>query len=336
MIDDKYLPDLIESLRGAIVRCPDHKITNINQDEKKRNSDFAVFILSYGRADNPKTWKTLMNEKRIYNQDTYFICSDDDKQLDEYIENFGDKVLVFNKEKTMPYMDAGDNFQKTNVVLWARNVCFAFAKQLGYRFFVEFDDDYDVFSQRIFYDNEKLMIKYITDYDRMLQIHIDFLKNTPTRCVTFAQHGDFIGGAGNGNAQRGWQRKVMNSFFCDMEKPFFFDGTMNDDVNYYVQSGRRGVLNFNLFGFSLNQEQTQASAGGLTDAYLEGGTYLKSIYATLFEPSSAKIGYIGHGDNKRMHHKINANFTYPLILDEKYAKNTYEELNSVPSDMDDF
>jgi len=317
---------------NALIKYPNGKITNINTDNTKRDENFCIFIMTFGRADKIKTYKTLMEyEGTSLNQDFYLICSDDDKQLDNYIELYGDRVLVFNKKKMIPALDKADNFEKYNVILYARNICFAFAKKLGYRYFVELDDDYDIFSQRIFYGNEdpskakKLYMKKIKDYDRLFRIHLDFLKSTPCKTITMAQHGDFIGGVGNGNALRGWQRKVMNSFFCDVEDPFQFEGTINEDVNYYTQSGRLGILNFNLFGYSLNQETTQASSGGMTEQYLSGGTYLKSFYSILFSPSSVTIGKISHGVNARMHHRVNNNYSYVKILDEKYSKNIMDE-----------
>jgi len=187
----------IEGFKKAIVKCPSEKVTNITTDSTKRNPDFCVFIMTFGRSDNIKTYKTLMEyEGAKLNQDLYFICSDDDKHLDRYIEKFGDKVLVFNKKAMVPYLDKADNFDKYNVILYARNICFTFAKVLGYRYFLELDDDYDIFSQRIFYDNEKLMMKKILDYDKLFDIHLDFLKSTPCRTITMSQHGDYIGGVG--------------------------------------------------------------------------------------------------------------------------------------------
>jgi len=327
----------IQDFKKAFIKYPEHKITNINTDETKRNEDFCVFIMTYGRADNIKTYKTLMEyEGTSFNQDLYFICSDDDKHLQDYIDKFGDRVLVFNKKAMVPYLDKADNFDNYKVILYARNICFSFASQLGYRYFVALDDDYDIFSQRIFFDNEKLMMKKILDYDKLFDIHLEFLKNTPVKTITMSQHGDYIGGVGNGNARRGWQRKVMNSFFCDIQDPFLFRGSINEDVNYYVESGRQGILNFNLFGFALNQETTQASGGGMTDMYLNGGTYLKSFYSVMIIPSAVKIGTIGNGEFKRLHHKVKGNFCYPKILDEKYSKNTYKEVHPEISELDDF
>lgn len=314
-------------IEEAIIKCPAEKITNINTDASKRDDNFCVFIMTFGRADNNKTYKTLMEYDGVsFNQDFYLICSDDDSKLQDYIDKYKDRVLVFNKKKMIPYLDKADNFENYKVILYARNICFAFAKKLGYRYFVELDDDYDIFSQRIFYGNEDiskaktLMMKKIKDYDRLFKIHLDFLKSTPCKTITMAQHGDFIGGVGNNNAIRGWQRKVMNSFFCDIEDPFLFEGSINEDVNYYSTAGRLGILNFNLFGYSLNQETTQASSGGMTDQYLQGGTYLKSFYSILFNPSSVTVGKISHGENARMHHRVDNNTSYVKIIDEKHSK----------------
>jgi len=334
------IKESISHFSNAIVKIPSEKITNINEKSENRMEDFCVFILSYGRSDNVKTYKTLMEyDNAIFNQDFYIVCSDDDKDLDNYLEKFGDRVIIFNKEKMIPYLDKGDNFEKINVILYARNICFTLAEKMGYKYFVELDDDYDIFTQRIFYDNKRLIQVNLFDLDTMFKVHLDFLKNTENtkvKTITMSQHGDFIGGVDNMSAQRGFQRKVMNSFFCDINKPFLFDGSINEDVNYYTQSGIRGELNFNLFGFSLHQEKTQKSSGGMTETYLDGGTYLKSFYTILYSPSCTKIASIGQGVNKRIHHRISTNNAYPKILDEKYSKFTYDELHKKESILDDF
>ena len=89
-------------IEHAIVKCPVDKITNINNNVSKRDETFCVFIMTFGRADNIKTYKTLMEyEGTSFNQDFYLICSDDDKKLQDYIDKFGDRVLIFNKKKVL-------------------------------------------------------------------------------------------------------------------------------------------------------------------------------------------------------------------------------------------
>ena len=312
-------------MEKAIKRCPSEKVVNTNNLDK-RDDEFCVFILSYGRAEDVRTAKTLLKDGGSFSQDYYIVCSDDDKSLDTYIKNYGDRVLVFNKDEMAPYTDTGDNFDKRNVVIFARNICFSFAKKLGYRYFVQFDDDYHKFMNRYIYDNKMLVHSDITDFDKMLKVHLDFLKNTPCTIVAMAQGGDFIGGAGNGNALKGYKRKVMNSFFCDLERPFYFYGTMNEDATYYAHASRMGILVMTLYGWMLDQASTQANSGGLTDIYLESGTYLKSFYSVMYSPSNTKIGKLGSGAGERIHHNINGRAAFPEIIDEKYAKKTYTEI----------
>ena len=50
------------------------------------NKEFAIFILTYGRSDRVITYETL--KKRGYTGKVYFICSDDDKELKKYKNNY--------------------------------------------------------------------------------------------------------------------------------------------------------------------------------------------------------------------------------------------------------
>lgn len=327
MTDSKYLEtyeQLNPDLRSAVKRMPENKVSKNHPDAPK---DFCLFILTFGRPNACKTLKTLQKSTR-FNTDYYLVCSDDDKSLPEYIENFGERVLVFNKKDMLPYIDRGDNFDKFNVILYARNICFTLADMLGYRYFCEFDDDYTEFRHR-FHDEDvdSCLSRYITDYDELFRVHLDFFQKTPTKTITISQMGDYIGGWQNGNVRRGYQRKVMNSFFCDIQQPFLFEGTINEDVNFYTQGGRKGEVMFNLFGFGLNQEMTQQNSGGMTEQYLDGGTYLKSFYSVMYSPSCVKVGTISHGKNERYHHRVDGKSAYVKIIDPKYKANTYNELN---------
>lgn len=294
--------------------------------------------MTYGRAENIATLDTLQKAHE-YSQDTYFICSDDDKQLPKYQELYGDRVLVFSKEKMLDYIDTGNNFGTNKGILYARNICFVFAEMMGYRYFLEFDDDYTSFSQRIFSPGDILKeTPNIGFLDRIFMQYLTFLKSvTSVRTVTMSQGGDYIGGSANIRVIKCYQRKVMNSFFCDVQRPFLFDGAINEDVNYYTQSGRLGILNFNLFGHKLKQQITQKNAGGMTDQYKESGTYIKSFYSVIFSPSCVKVGTMAGWSRSpvtgevtgylRIHHLVKSDNAYVKILDEKYRTQTPSELN---------
>jgi hypothetical protein len=101
-----------------------------------------------------------------------------------------------------------------------------------------------------------------------------------------------------------------------------FFGHMNEDVSAYVTYGHRGDLMASTEQVYLTQKPTQTTAGGMSDAYLESGTYVKSFYTVMANPSCVQIGTMGdpRGSGYRIHHKINWHKAVPKIIDEKHRK----------------
>ncbi len=280
-----------------------------------KEKNFAAFILTYGRPDNVKTYKTL---KRFgYTGKIYLICSTDDDEVVKYKEKYKDQVVVFNKNDVK--FDSADNFKDKRVIVYARNACFKIAKDLGYKYFIQLDDDYTDFSYR--FDN-KFIYKdgrgYINKVDDIFDAILNYYKKIPAKSIALSQNGDWIGGK-----QSNWakvltpKRKCMNSFFCSTDRPFKFSGRINEDVNTYTRLGTVGNLFFTIPNVSLKQTDTQSSKGGMSDIYLQSGTYIKSFYSVMFNPSSVKVGML-NTEKSRLHHKINWNNTVPKIINEKH------------------
>lgn len=282
--------------------------------------DFAVFILSHGRANNVSTVKAM--QKSGYTGKYYIVIDNEDNTADEYYKIFGkDKVIMFDKQAVSDdkTLDKFDNRDEKGVIYFARNACFDIAKELGLRYFVQFDDDYTRFEFR--YEKEGVLKhdKIIKNLDEIFNLLIDFLEKSGALSVCFAQGGDFIGGLNSSVWQAGLRRKAMNSFVCSTEREFRFVGRINEDVNTYVSLANVGKLFFTLADISLEQGRTQANSGGMTEAYLNGGTYVKSFYTIICAPQAAKISLMGE-KYKRMHHKISWNYCAPKILNEKWKK----------------
>lgn len=291
-------------------------IKNKMQIQKTENNDnFAVFILTARRPDNIKTLKAL--KKSGYTGKTYLLVDDDDPTANEYKKNFGDMVILLDKKKAIKMTDSADNFDNRKGIIYARNYAFVIAKQFGLKYFLELDDDYTNFGIRYNKDNV-LKETQIRNFDYIVEIMIKFLKKSNAKTVAFAQGGDFIGGVSN-FFKKGIARKAMNSFFCKTENQFLFRGRINEDVNTYTYLGSVGELFFTITNLSLNQEQTQKSSGGMTEIYLDSGTYVKSFYSVMFMPSCVKISVMGN-HNMRLHHKISWNNCVPKILHEKFKK----------------
>lgn len=94
-------------------------------------------------------------------------------------------------------------------------------------------------------------------------------------------------------------------------------GTLNEDVNIYTYLGSQGKLFLTVLDLAINQLQTQSNTGGITETYLDVGTYIKSFYSVMIMPSAVKIGMMGNC-NMRIHHKIKWNNCVPKIINEKY------------------
>lgn len=283
--------------------------------------DFAVFILAHGRPDKLVTVNTLL--KGGYTGKYYIILDDGDKTIDEYKQKFGkEHILIFNKAKTLETFDIMDNFQDDKVVVFARNVCFDFARELGLTYFAEFEDDYELFAYRYPDGNTLRHIDASPDLDEIFNITIDFLNDTKARTVAFAQAGEMMGGTNGQVWKKRLKRKAMNTFFFKVgtpEEDIKFIGRFNDDVNTYVSLGSRGELFLQFANINLDQTLTQKKTGGNTDAYLQYGTYVKSFYSVMCNPSSVKVAMMGE-THRRIHHAVDWEHTVPKIISDKYKK----------------
>ena len=279
--------------------------------------DFALLILSHGRGDNVITIKTMI--ACGYTGKWYIIVDNEDDQYDLYVKNYGkEHIIVFDKLKKFNECDRGDLYQKRNGVLYARNVCFEVAEQLGLTYFLELDDDYIEFRQR--YEKEgTLSSRFVMDMDSVINATLEFLDTSNATCIAWAQMGDFIGGLSCSMFRDRMTRKVMNSFFCKVDRKFDFVGRMNDDVNTYVVEGSRGKLFLTVADIALNQVDTQQNKGGLTDMYLDNGTYIKSFFSVMYSPSNVKISTMGV-THIRFHHSVDWEHCVPKIISSKFKK----------------
>ena len=280
-------------------------------------NDFAVFILTHGRADNVVTMRAL--QRGGYTGRWYMIIDNEDSDTEKYLENFGkDHVIMFNKQEAYDRADTMDNFNNHRAIIYARNESFRIAKDLGLTYFLMMDDDYKEIDFR-YEDGKKLAGKPARDLDRIFEAMLKFLDVSGAATVAFAQGGDFLGGLDGGNFKKRLLRKAMNSLFCRTDRPIDFRGTMNEDVTTYTVLGSRGRLFFTLCDMCIIQLPTQSLNGGMTEAYTETGTYVKTFYSVMAMPSCIKVSMM-HSKHKRIHHRIDWECCVPKILNEKYRK----------------
>lgn len=284
-------------------------------------ADLCVLILTHGRPDRVATLRAL--ETHGYTGAVFLVIDDEDKAADEYRRLHGERVVMFSKAALVDSVDTGDNFPQRNTVLFARHAAFEIAKRLGFRYFVTLDDDYSGWYYR--FDREGRYGAFKLDpLDWLFSALADYLAATPFATLAISQGGDHIGGSESKKAISA-KRKAMNVFVCDTGRPFRYVARMNDDVTTYVNLQRRGLPFLTFLAAQVNQAETQSRAGGLTEMYEQFGTYVKSFYSVMFDPSCVRVASLGDprvggAGYKRLHHVIDWNATAPAILHERHRK----------------
>lgn len=284
-----------------------------------KHKSFVVFILSHGRASNVRTLKTV--RKAGYTGKVILVIDNEDSMDKDYYRIYGkDNVYMFDKKDIAERYDQMDNFDERRTIFYARNACFEIAKKLGYKYFLELDDDYTQVAYKVIRDNKFKSIQ-VTNANELFDCMLDYLDVTKAVTVAFAQGGDFIGGKDNQRFRDKILRKAMNSFFCKTDRAFEFIGRVNEDVNTYTLLGMQGKLLLTYTDIVIEQIQTQKQKGGMSEQYLDSGTYLKSFYSVICCPSCVTINMMGGKKNTmRLHHNVSWNNCTPKIISDKYKK----------------
>ncbi len=280
--------------------------------------NFALFILSHGRSDRIHTLKALHNAG--YTGDWHIIIDDQDETADQYYKLYPGKVIIFDKEASARETEEGNNFNDRHAIVFARNACFRIAEQLGIDYFMQLEDDYTRFEYR--FDNKYNYISElpVLSLDDVLESMLKYYKSIPALAIAMLQSGDFIGGreGSNGQCVR-TSRKAMNTLLCSTKRPFKYFGIMNDDVCVYTHHQNLGHLFLSINSVAIKQLGTQKQKDGNAILYLKYGTYVKSFYSVMFQPSSVTVRMMGPV-NPRLHHFVKWKNTAPSILEEKYRK----------------
>lgn len=276
-------------------------------------------ILTHGRPEHVHTYKAL--KKAGYTGPIVIVVDNEDSTADQYKAIYGNEVYVFDKTKESETTDACDNFQHREAIVYARNASYRIARELGYEYFIQLDDDYRYFEYRMGKNQTYCFYYLIKNLDSLLESLLTFFITSHATAIAIAQTGDFIGGKDSGICSPSWtlKRKCMNTWLCHVNKPLIFCGHMNEDCSQYVVQGRRGGIFLQISMLSIKQVDTQKAGGGMTDTYKNNGTYLKTFYTILQAPSCVKISRLGPV-HPRIHHNIQFNNCASKIIREEFKK----------------
>lgn len=281
--------------------------------------DFAIFIMVYGRPEKMWTLNTLRHTG--YTGKVYLVADNTDKTLQGYKDKYGNDLLIFDKKAVAAVCDSGDNSGDLRSTLYAVNIIPHLAKENGIKYFMIMCDDYFAFQFK--FDDDfryRATVIHTRVIDDILSAMLQFFIDNPSiSSLAMSQCGDFIGGGNNDKVIPTLKRKVMNTFLCSVDRPFKFMGRLNEDVTTYVNLGNKGFLFLTIMDVAITQKESQQEKSGLTDVYLDNGTYIKSFFSVMYNPSCVKVSMMG-STHKRIHHSVSWNNAVPKILDESYRK----------------
>ena len=254
---------------------------------------FAIFILTNGRPNNQYTLEFL---RKSFKGDVFLICDNEDKTLKEYQNNYGEQVIVFDKNEWVSKSDPMDNFQSKNSVLYARNAVFEIAKDMGYEYFVMVDDDVTGLSFRYEKDG-KLVGKPVKNFNKVSSVILETMDNTGTDFFSFGMDKIYIGGSSNSQYQKKIIDKVYCFIFCRTEQQHFYKGIMNEDEINNILSMSVGKLAKSLTAIQIQYKPIgRDNIGGNAETYNENGyySYIRNFYPIIaFPVLQLKLGKNG-------------------------------------------
>lgn len=276
-----------------------------------KRDDFCVFVISHGKPTND-TYEQLSLLKCTY--PIYIVIDDKDPKMDEYIQKYGeDRVCIFSKVEYAKKCDMFDNFDFDKVIIFARNACYDFAEKLGYKYFIELDDDYNEFAFR--FPGKKWIHMKRSSIDDVFTLYVNYYEQfEKIKILAFMQGAD-ITGIINGRPLR----KSMNTLICSTDRRVVFNGRINEDVNSYTRGNQLGDIFISFPHVTIHQRASQ-TGNGMSKTYEKFGTYTKSFYSVIQCPSFVKISVLQSPSSYRIHHNINTRFGVAKILSSRYKK----------------
>lgn len=273
-------------------------------------NDFAMFILSHGRAGNVITIDTL--HRCGYGGKIFIVIDDEDEQEERYIREYGaENVIIFSKSEYAEKADTVSTSGERKTPLFARNAICEIANELGYSYFGMWDDDIGNLSYR-YDDSGSLRGKKIINLDDIFSSMIDFMENTGTDCMAFTNDGGLIGGT-KGRFSEGLRRQAANTYILKTGSHSPFIGTYNEDLQYSLLKAQIGQLVFELTCICFHAPERGSNKGGLSETYQEKNWYYINFHSVVCMPYAVKI-------NKDLKLTINWRNSFPCIISERWKK----------------
>lgn len=211
--------------------------------KKTNKTKIGYFIISHGRPNEQLTYK-LLRSGGVETDDIFIVCDDLDTTLPEYIQNYGDRIVVFDKQRYMDSCDSGVQSPTGLHAVYARNAAYDLALEKGYDFFVIADDDIDSITYR-YPDGDKLRSKNVHDVGNCFIALSEYMKTSDKiYCIGIAPHIAFMGGVKAPIVAEGMKRVVFNIGLYRAGKRIRYASECQEDLAASILYNQQGKMMF--------------------------------------------------------------------------------------------
>lgn len=280
-----------------------------------RKLNFSIFITSHNSPDECRSFYSL--RKAGYTEPIYIVIDDEDPQYEVYKEHVFN-LLVFHKQDYIDKLDIG--MSKSNpqraAVLYARAAVEDFAKEKGLDYFIVMDDDLYGFRYR-YVEGNKLLSRPVESFKRLIDTYIQFMNESNSICLSFANDGSFIGGADVVTSGKMLERRSCHTIFLrDVSKEFEWKFAVNEDYVSSLLYANIGKLMFTLPFVQRNISGMNDRQEGMHDLYESTTEFQRAFYNVIACPWTCTVTeYKNH-----FVVRTDKNTAYPKIVSSKYRR----------------
>lgn len=278
------------------------------------NTKIGYFIISHGRPNEQLTYE-LFRSGGVELADIFIVCDDLDETLPKYIQNYGDRVIVFDKQKYMDMCDGGIQSPTGLHAVYARNAAYDMAVEKRYDFFVIADDDIKAIRHRVLRDG---ILKgfSVKEIDRCIHRCAEFMDvNKHIACIGFGTNNSYIGGANASIYKKGFDYLIANIGLYRADSRVNYASECQEDLIASILYNNTGHLMVAIPFMMVDAIVKGRNEGGIVGHYAEENTYYRYFGTLIYAPSSVKMAVKG----KELIKSNKGNY-YPMIISDRWKK----------------
>ena len=276
-------------------------------------NNFAVFIISHERSERVESYNTLI--RGGYTGQVYIVIDDEDSQKYDYLNRFGERIVIFNKDDYINCDRIVQEQTRTSAV-YARNAVEHIARKLELNSFAVLDDD--IVSLRYRWPQDKVVksLSVIGGLDDVFRWYTDYMIDTDIATLSFTQVMFYVGGVNNLEQRICDLRETYQIHIRNVSKPVDWSAIINEDIITELRTAKTGYIWWSIPYLVYDAVKMNDKSGGVKELYDEMLANKRAMLAVVSSPDCCKIGY-SHGKIRILQDRKSS---YPMIISSEYRK----------------